>query len=99
MHAERWKTKAMTQKTEAAVRRYSSKQVFLKISQYSQENNEKKETPIQVFSCEFYEIFKNTFFLIEHLHRTPSVAAFKEINSIPAFFKATLQCLSKTFIT
>ena len=22
----------------------------------------KKETPTQVFSCEFYEIFKNTFF-------------------------------------
>ena len=30
----------------------------------------KKETLAQVFSCEFCEIFKNTFF-----HRTPSVAA------------------------
>ena len=26
----------------------------------------KKETQEQVFSCEFYEVFKNTFF-IEHL--------------------------------
>ena len=31
-----------------------------------------KETPTQVFSCEFWEIFKNTFF-----YRTPSVAASK----------------------
>ena len=30
----------------------------------------KKETVAQVFSCEFYEIFKNTFF-----HRAPPVAA------------------------
>ena len=30
----------------------------------------KKETLTQVFSCEFFEIFKNTFF-----YRTPSVAA------------------------
>ena len=30
----------------------------------------KKETLAQVFSCEFYEISKNTFF-----HRTPRVAA------------------------
>ena len=26
----------------------------------------KKETPTYVFSCEFCEIFKNTFFYIEH---------------------------------
>ena len=31
----------------------------------------KKETLAQMFSCEFYEIFKNTFF-----KRTPLVAAF-----------------------
>ena len=30
----------------------------------------KKETPAQVFSCEYCEIFKNTFF-----NRTPPVAA------------------------
>ena len=32
----------------------------------------KKETLVQVFSCEFYKISKNTFF-----HRTPLVAAFE----------------------
>ena len=32
----------------------------------------KKETPIQMFSCEFCEIFKNTF-LPEHLQTTASV--------------------------
>ena len=31
----------------------------------------KKETLAQVFSCEFYEIFKNTFFT-EHLQTTAS---------------------------
>ena len=30
----------------------------------------KKETPTQLFSCEFYEIFKNTF--LEHLLVTAS---------------------------
>ena len=42
--------------------------MFLEISQNSQENAcaslsffIKKETPAQVFSCEFYDIFKNTF--------------------------------------
>ena len=34
-----------------------------------------KETLVQVFSSEFYEIFKNTFF-----NRTPLVAAFVHIN-------------------
>ena len=34
----------------------------------------KKDTPTQVFSCEFCEIFKSTFF-----YRTPPVAASKEI--------------------
>ena len=55
---------------EAVVRRCSVKKVFLKISQNSQENTcarvsfliIKKETLEQVFSCEFYEIFKNTYF-------------------------------------
>ena len=62
---------------EAVVCRCSSasKQVFLKIQQISQENTSVgvffnkvtgltllKDTPTQVFSCEFYEIFKNTLF-------------------------------------
>ena len=62
---------------EAAVRRCSTKWVFLKMSQMSQESTcvgfcfqdscrpeglwlYRKETPTQVFSCEYYEIFKNT---------------------------------------
>ena len=64
---------------------YSVKKVFLEISQNLQENTcarvsfliklqacnfIKKETLAQVFSCEFCEISKNTFF-----HRTPLVAA------------------------
>ena len=50
--------------------------VFLVISQNSQENRPqacifiKKETLAQVFTCEFCEISKNTFF-----HRTPLAAA------------------------
>ena len=61
---------------EAAVGRCSSKKVFLKISQYSQKNTcvgvsfYCKETPAQVFSCEYCKIFKNSFF-----YRTPPVAA------------------------
>ena len=52
-------------------RRCSCSKVFLKISQNSQENTcwslfnkvflIKKETPTQVFSCEFCNIFKNPF--------------------------------------
>ena len=72
--------------TEAVVWRCSVKKLFLKISQNSQENtcarvsfNEVaslrpatslKETLAQVFSCEFFQISKNTY-----LHRTPLVAA------------------------
>ena len=42
------------------------------ISQNSQENTcvGVAETPTKAFSCEFYEIFKNTFF-----YRTPPMAA------------------------
>ena len=47
--------------TEAGVRICSSKSVFLKILQNS-----------QVFSCEYYETFKNTFFR-EHFRKTTSV--------------------------
>ena len=68
---------------EAVAQRCSVKEVFLQISQNSQENTcarvsflrkpqacnfIKKETLAQVFSCEFCKISKNTFF-IEHLWR------------------------------
>ena len=57
-------------------RRRSVKEVFLEISQNSQENTcanfIKKESLAQVFSCEFCEISKNTFFK-EHLWTTASV--------------------------
>ena len=66
---------------EALARRCSAKNVFLKISQNSQENTVseslfqafnfiKKETQVQVFFCEFSEFFKNIFF-IEHLWQLP----------------------------
>ena len=66
---------------EAVVQRCSVKKVLLEISQNSQENTcarisfliklqAKKEILAQVFSCEFCEISKNTFF-----YRTPLVAA------------------------
>ena len=51
--------------------RSSRPEVFLKILQNSQENTceFKKGTMAQVFSCEFFEISKNTFF-----YRIPPVA-------------------------
>ena len=68
---------------EAVVQRCSVKKLFLEISQNSQENTctrasfftkrheawnfIKKETLAQVFSYEFYEISKNTFFYRTHL--------------------------------
>ena len=69
--------------TEAIAKRCSIKKVFLKILQNLQENNRtrvtfliklqaKKETLAQVFSCEFCNIFKNTFFT-EHLRTAASV--------------------------
>ena len=63
---------------EAVTKRYSVKKMFLEIWQNSQENTYdrvsfliklqacnciEKETLAQVFSCEFYKIFKNIFFL------------------------------------
>ena len=78
-------------RTEAVVQRCSVKKMFLEISQNSQENTcagdsflvklqacnfIKKETLAQVFSCEFCEISKNTFF-----HRTPLVAVSAFLNS------------------
>ena len=66
--------------SEAVTRRCSVKEVFLEISQNSQENTcvrvhfliklLKKETLAQVLSCEFREISKNIF-----SYRTPLVAA------------------------
>ena len=62
-------------KKEAFAQTCSVKKVFLEISQNSQEstcdvcNFIKKETLAQMFSCEFCEILKNTFF-----YRTPLVA-------------------------
>ena len=69
---------------EAATKSVLCKKKFLEISQNSQENSctrvsflikaynfIKKETLAQVFSCEFCEIFKNTFFT-EHLWTTAS---------------------------
>ena len=72
--------KDLNLKLEAVVRRCSVEKVFLEILQSSQENTcarisfvinfIKKETLAQVFSCEFREIFKSTFF-----DRTLPVAA------------------------
>ena len=56
--------------TEAVVQRCSVKKVFLKISQNSQENTCASVSQVHAFSCEFCEIFKNTYF-----NRTPPVAA------------------------
>ena len=69
--------------SEGAVRRYSSKQVFLKIAQNSKEstcarasflievcNFIKKEALAQVFLCKFCKNFKNIF-----SYRIPPVAA------------------------
>ena len=63
---------------EAVSWRCSVKNVFLEISQNSQENTSarvscnfiEKETLAQVFSCEFCKISKNSFY-----YRTPLVAA------------------------
>ena len=56
--------------------------MFLNISQNSQENTFtcnfiKKETLAQMFSCEFCEIFKNTYFC-----RTPLVAASRNSRNV-----------------
>ena len=65
--------------------------MFLKLSQNSQKNVHagvsflielqetifKKETPSQVLSCEFCEIFKNTLFT-EHLRATASNIGFQD---------------------
>ena len=60
-------SKAFDKVSGAATRGVLRKKVFLDISQ----NFIKKETLVQLFSCEFCEISKNTFF-IEHLWTTAS---------------------------
>ena len=67
---------------------FYNKKVFLKISQNSQENNcarvsvliklpacnfIKKESPIQMFSVEFCEIFKITFFTEDLLETASAI--------------------------
>ena len=76
---------------EAATVGILLKKVFLKILQNSQENTcvgvsflikpqtcnfIKKETPTRVFSCEFFEIFKNTYF-VEYLRKAAFVVSQK----------------------
>ena len=73
--------------TEVAVRWGSIKKIFLKIPQNPQENKFiwfsfliklqgcnfiKRETPIQVFSCEVCKSFKKTYFT-QHLQTTAAV--------------------------
>ena len=79
-----------SQPPEAVAQRYSVKNVFLKISQNSQENpcagvsfliKLQAYVLAQVFCCEFCEIFKNTLF-----YRTPPAAT-----SEPRFQSATRQ--------
>ena len=60
---------------EVATRGVLWKNLFLKILQYSQENTcnfIKKQTPGQVISCEYWKIFKSTYFE-EHLRTAASV--------------------------
>ena len=70
-------TQACPQAPKAVAQTCSVKKVFLEISQNSQENTcarasflIKLQALAQVFSCEFCEISKNTFF-----YRTPLVVA------------------------
>ena len=68
-------TDLVLQLMEAVVRRCSVKKVFLEISQNSQENTCARvsfliKTLVQVFSCDFCEISKNSF-----SYRAPLVAA------------------------
>ena len=60
-------------RSRSSHQRCSIKKVFLRISQNAEACNFiKKEALAQVFSCEFCEIFKNTFFT-EHLRTTTSL--------------------------
>ena len=48
-----------------------------------------KQTPTQVFSCEYFEIFKNTYFE-EHLRKTAfvSVILFKKLRKFEKLFSS-----------
>ena len=80
----RRKSKKPRWTVRSSCKRCSVKKVFLEISRSSQENTcasvsfqtfqacnfIKKETPSQLFFCEFWEISKNTFF-----YKTPTAVA------------------------
>ena len=57
----------------------------------------KKETLEQVFSCEFYEISKNTFFT-EHLWTTASGVTPREIIKVAPQVKGTQEKFPRTWI-
>ena len=50
---------------------FYKKSCFEKISKYSQENTCWKETPTQMFSCDNWEVSKNTYF-VDHLNMAAS---------------------------
>ena len=75
-------------------RRCSVKKVFLKISQNSRENTCARDSfLIKVFSCEFCEISKNTFFT-EHLRTTP----FKHTNFCDVVWSESAQYIHKFYL-
>ena len=69
-----------------SLRRCSANKMFLKFPQNSQQKNcalrvsDTKETLVQVFSCEFCENFKNTFYT-EHLRAIASGEAQLELRA------------------
>ena len=76
--------------TEAATGDVLSEKVFLEILQNSKENTctcnfIKKETLTQMFSCEFCEISKNTFFT-EHLWVTASRSIYDQFIVLNLYF-------------
>ena len=74
---KRPKKSCRNQDTEAVARRYSVKKVFLEMSQNSQEYTcARISFLIKMFSCEFCDISKNTFF-----HKTLLVAASEDRDS------------------
>ena len=98
-------------------RRYSVKKVFLEISQNSQENTCVRDSFLiklqaslaQVFSCEFCEVSKNSFFT-EHIWATASecekdlLQNISTISSVLAWYRFTVNigiykgCFNKTFL-
>ena len=86
----------ISKQQEAAFCKYPSKQLFLNISQYSQEKNllcQKlfliKQTPKQMFFCGYCKIFMNNLF-----NRTPLVAASVQHNQLN-YFSFTALLLQK----